>query len=190
METNKVRWLFPTPIMEFNLAHLTNSTVVDALMNMQPSYNNAVRGIRGARNPMELPELAPLYTAFQECVDVYSQEIGLVPNRVGSSWMNILRKGGSVDAHRHHESVVSGAFYPHVYPNSANLIFISPLDSYRMMDSVRQRFTGRNSPYINNAHHVSAETGKLVLFPSWLQHYVPQNESELRITISFNTQFV
>jgi len=190
MHSNKMQWLFPTPLMEFDLTHLTDATIVDALMGIQPSFNNVVHGVRGAKNPMELPELAPMYAAFQDCVNVYSHEIGLVANRITSSWVNILRKGGSVDIHRHHESVISGAFYPQVRPNSASLIFVSPLDSYRMMDSTRPRFSGRGSPYLNNAHHVSAETGKLVLFPSWLQHYVPQNDSELRITVSFNTQFV
>lgn len=188
MQTNKMQWLFSTPVMEFNLAHLTNHVVVQTLMNMQASTNNAVRGIRGARNPAELPELAALYVAFQHCIDTYSQELGLAANRIASSWMNILHKGGSVDIHRHHDSIISGAFYPHVHPNSASLIFVSPLDGYRMMDSTR--FTTYTSSYVSNAHLVSSETGKLVLFPSWLQHYVPQNESELRITLSFNTQFV
>lgn len=188
MQANKMQWLFSTPIMEFNLAHLTNYQIVQILMSMQPSTNSAVRGIRGAKNPIELPELRSLYDGFQQCVDVYSQELGLAPNRITSSWMNILHKGGSVDIHRHHDSIVSGAFYPHVNVNSSNLIFLSPLDGYRMMDS--SRFSSHASSYAGNAHHVSAETGKLVLFPSWLQHYVPQNDSDLRITLSFNTQFV
>lgn len=187
MQSKPMQWVFATPIMEFNLAHLTDHTIVHALMDMQASRNNAVRGVRGAGNPADLPQLATLYGAFQQCIDTYSRELGLAPNRIASSWMNILRKGGSVDIHRHHDSIVSGAFYPHVNPQSSSLIFVSPLDGYRMMDSTR--FASHASSYVSNAHLVSAETGKLVLFPSWLQHYVPPNDSELRITLSFNTQF-
>jgi uncharacterized protein (TIGR02466 family) len=186
METNKLQWLFATPIMEFNLLPFMNPAITDALLQMQASKNSAVRGVRGAQNPAELPELAVIYQVFQQCVNEYSRQLGLRPNRITSSWMNILSKGGAVDIHRHHDSIVSGAFYPHVAPNSAQLIFVSPLDGYRMMDSTR--FVTSTS-YSENAHHVSSETGKLVLFPSWLQHYVPPNESELRITLSFNTQF-
>lgn len=186
METNKLQWLFATPIMEFNLSPFVNPTITYVLLQMRSSKNSAVRGVRGAQNPAELPELAVLYQMFQQCVNEYSRQLGLRPNRITSSWMNILSRGGAVDIHRHHDSIVSGAFYPHVEPHSAPLIFISPLDGYRMMDSTR--FT-TPTPYGENAHHVSSETGKLVLFPSWLQHYVPPNESELRITLSFNTQF-
>jgi hypothetical protein len=66
------------------------------------------------------------------------------------------------------------------------LVFVSPLDGYRMMDSTR---FATPTIYGENAHRVSSTTGKLVLFPSWLQHYVPTNGSALRMTLSFNTQF-
>jgi len=188
MQSKPMQWVFATPIMEFNLAHLTNHTIVKTLMEMQTSNNNVVHGIRGAGNPSNLPPLAALYQAFQQCIDEYSGELGLRLNRITSSWVNILHKGGSVDIHRHHDSIVSGAFYPHVNPQSSNLVFVSPLDGYRMMDSTR--FASHASAYGSNAHMVSAETGKLVLFPSWLQHFVPPNGSDLRITLSFNTRFV
>lgn len=186
MESHTMQWIFPTPIMEFNLSPFTNAQITEALTSTRASKNSAVRGIRSATNPADLPALAPLYQVFQQCVNEYSRQLGLRPNRIVSSWVNILSVGGSVDIHRHHGSIVSGAFYPQVQPNSAPLIFVSPLDGYRMMDS--QKFV-THTPYAENAHHVSSETGKLVLFPSWLQHYVPPNNSELRITLSFNTQF-
>lgn len=186
MEPNTMQWLFATPVMEFDLSPFVNPTITNALVNMRASTNSAVHGIRGATNPAHLPELAPLYQVFQQCVNEYSRQLGLRPNRIAASWVNILRAGGAVDIHRHHGSIVSGAFYPQVQPNSAPLIFVSPLDGYRMMDS--QNFA-THTKYAENAHHVSSETGKLVLFPSWLQHYVPSNTSELRITLSFNTYF-
>ncbi len=38
--------------------------------------------------------------------------------------------------------------------------------------------------------HVSTREGLLLLFPSWLQHQVPQNRSErARISIAFNLMF-
>ena len=184
--SDTMQWLFPTPIMEFDLSPFVNSTITNALLNVQSSTNSAVRGIRGAGNPADLPELAPLYQVFQQCVNEYTRKLGLKSNRITSSWVNILHTGGAVDVHRHHGSIVSGAFYPHVHPNSAPLIFVSPLDGYRMMDS--QKFATQTK-YAENIHLVSSATGKLVLFPSWLQHYVPPNDSELRITVSFNTQF-
>ena len=186
MESHAVQWLFATPIMEFNLLPLVNPAITKVLLEMPASKNGAVRGVRGAHNPAELPELAPLYQAFQQCVHEYSRHLGLAPNRIAASWMNILYREGAVDIHRHHDSIVSGAFYPHVDPDSAPLVFVSPLDGYRMMDSTR---FATPTIYGENAHLVSSTTGKLVLFPSWLQHYVPTNGSALRVTLSFNTQF-
>ena len=187
MEPNSLQWLFATPIIEFNLSSYVNVSITNALLKMQASKNSAVHGIRAANNPADIPEAAPLYQVFQRCVNEYSQKLGMRSNRIVSSWVNILHAGGSVDSHRHHDSIVSGAYYPHVHPNSAPLVFVSPLDGYRMMDMGPQFVT--STAYANNTHRVLAETGKLVLFPSWLQHYVPPNASELRITLSFNTQF-
>jgi uncharacterized protein (TIGR02466 family) len=187
MEYSKFKLLFSTPIMEFNLASSINPAIIKVLTEMEGSTNNAVHGVRGSQDPSRLPELKSLYAIFQECVNLYCQELGLTPNRIESSWVNILYKGGAVDIHRHHNSIVSGAFYPHVNSNSSSLVFVSPLDGYRMMDS--SRFV-RNTEYAGNIHVVPTETGKLVLFPSWLQHYVPPNNSDLRITLSFNTQFL
>ena len=187
MEPNSLQWLFATPIIEFNLSSYVNVSITNALLKMQASKNSAVHGIRAANNPADIPEAAPLYQVFQQCVNEYSQKLGMRSNRIVSSWVNILHAGGSVDSHRHHDSIVSGAYYPYVSPNSAPLVFVSPLDGYRMMDKGPQFVT--STAYANNTYRVLAETGKLVLFPSWLQHYVPPNASELRITLSFNTQF-
>jgi hypothetical protein len=35
-------------------------------------------------------------------------------------------------------------------------------------------------------YNVTAETGKLILFPSWLEHYVGFVPDEIRCTLSFN----
>jgi len=188
MEFGKLKLLFSTPIMEFNLANFINPSITKVLMEMKASTNSAVHGVRGDQNPSHLPELIPLYNIFQECVDRYCRELGLPPNRIESSWVNILYNGGSVSTHRHHNSIVSGAFYPYVDSNSSGLVFISPLDGYRMMDASAEFVT--NTEYSGNIHTMLAETGKLVLFPSWLQHYVPPNLSNLRITLSFNTRFL
>jgi ectoine hydroxylase-related dioxygenase (phytanoyl-CoA dioxygenase family) len=37
---------------------------------------------------------------------------------------------------------------------------------------------------------VGCETGKLLLFPSWLEHSTDQNKTENRITLSFNTTYL
>ena len=93
-----------------------------------------------------------------------------------------IYKNGSVNAHRHERSVISGAYYPKCEDESAPLIFESPLQPYQMnMNNIRQ------GPYNQYFLDFNPQPGLLVLFPSWLRHSVPPNRSDKRYTISFNT---
>jgi len=119
-------------------------------------------------------ELKPLMIKIQECINEYIRpNEKLEASVISSSWFNILGEGHKVGRHRHVESwddregsVVSGAYYPHVEEGSAPLIFTFP--------------EGR----IVNMHPAS---GSLVIFPSWLDHHTTENQTDKRITVSFNT---
>jgi len=119
-------------------------------------------------------ELKPLMIKIQECINEYIRpNEKLEASVISSSWFNILGEGHKVGRHRHVESwddregsVVSGAYYPHVEEGSAPLIFTFP--------------EGR----IVNMHPAS---GSLVIFPSWVDHHTTENQSNKRITVSFNT---
>ena len=186
MKVDEIKWLFPTPILEFNLQEYLTPEISKSLINMGKTDNGLVDGIRGDTDPKKLPQCKGLYEIFQECVDDYSTQIGIKTSFVFESWMNILTKGGSVGVHRHYDSVISAAFYPYVEAGSADLIFISPVEGFRMMDA---NATNSNGKYAPNVSMISPVTGKLVLFPSWIQQYVPPNKSNLRVTLSFNTRF-
>jgi hypothetical protein len=69
--------------------------------------------------------------------------------------------------HNHNErAIVSGVFYLEVPESSANLFFKSGKDEELEIES---------------------KVGKMVFFPSKLDHYVPENKSnKTRISLSFN----
>lgn len=188
MKSGEMKWLFPTPIMEYDLTEYLSTELNKSLLSIGRAGNTLVNGIRGDTDPRKLTGCKKLYEKFQECVGDYSRQIGIKTSYISESWMNMLTNGGSVGVHRHYDSIISAAFYPYVEPNSANLVFINPLDGFRMMDISASNYTG-NGTYSSNVHVLTPETGKLVLFPSWLQHYVPPNKSNLRVTLSFNTRF-
>ena len=188
MKVDEIKWLFPTPILEFNLQEYLTPEISKSLINMGKTDNGLVDGIRGDTNPKKLPQCKILYEIFQECVDDYSTQIGIKTSFIFESWMNILTKGGSVGVHRHYDSVISAAFYPYVEAGSAELVFISPVEGFRMMDANATN-SNENGKYAPNVFMISPAIGKLVLFPSWIQHYVPPNKSNLRVTLSFNTRF-
>ena len=119
-------------------------------------------------------ELKPLMIKIQECINEYVRpHEKLEASVISSSWFNILGKGHKVGRHRHVDSwdvrdgsVASGAYYPYVDEHSAPLIFTFPEGKVVKMPP---------------------KSGSLVIFPSWLDHHTEENETDRRITVSFNT---
>jgi uncharacterized protein (TIGR02466 family) len=181
-------WLFSVPVGVYDLSYTLTEEINNALQKIGYTQNDLVEGIRGTKDPSTMPELNELYQEFQKYVDVYSEEIGINTSKIYESWMNILTMHGSVGVHRHYDSVISAAYYPYVEQGSAPIIFVSSTEGYRMLD-VQHTAPNARGTYTSNVHHVEAKTGQLVLFPGWLQHYVPPNKTNMRITLSFNTKY-
>ena len=119
-------------------------------------------------------KLNPLMIKIQECINEYVRpHEKLEASVISSSWFNILGRGHKVGRHRHVDSwdirdgsVVSGAYYPYVDEHSAPLVFTFP---------------------DGNTISMPCKSGSLVIFPSWLDHHTEENETDRRITVSFNT---
>tara|TARA_R110002073_G_scaffold125185_1_gene269684 strand:- start:267 stop:800 length:534 start_codon:yes stop_codon:yes gene_type:complete len=117
-------------------------------------------------------KLIPLAKEIQLNIKNYTEEFTIEPSLMSSSWFNILYKGGVVEKHQHAKSwddekgsVISGAYYPYVDENSCPLIFENEDENYESIPT----------------------SGMMVMFPSWLSHYTKPNQSNKRITVSFNT---
>lgn len=92
-------------------------------------------------------------------------------------WLNTYRKGHSQERHDHGSCFLSGNYFFDIPKNTGDMIVYHPL-SNKVIDGW--------APY---AGKVKSETGKLILFPSYLYHAVERNHTDnLRITISFNYQ--
>jgi len=79
------------------------------------------------------------------------------------------------NAHHIHEGIISGVFYLQVPKHSGKLVLCNP--------ALRsQGHSIRNMDY-----PIEPERLALILFPSWLEHYVePSETDEPRVAISFN----
>ena len=97
-------------------------------------------------------------------------------------WSNILRTGETHRPHTHSNNLVSGVFYLHCNDESPALTFIDPRPQTTVLQPQQKEYTRENS----TTWQVPAKINRMVLFPSWLQHYVPKNNSHDRISISFN----
>lgn len=91
-----------------------------------------------------------------------------------SMWAMINDKY-NYNAHHVHEGLVSGIFYLQVPENSGRLVITNP--------AVRSQ----NHPIRVKDYPVQPEKLALIMFPSWMEHYVePSKSDEQRIGISFN----
>lgn len=98
---------------------------------------------------------------------------------ITGSWLSKSNSQDYLPVHHHHNLDVSGVYYHKIPEGSGSLHF-------RSNDKLSEisLFYSRSQNYI-----VNPKNGKLVLFPSWIDHYVSGNTtSEDRIAFGFTTK--
>ena len=103
---------------------------------------------------------------------------------VRAMWGNINPKGGFNFTHVHPSGWLSGVYYIQLPEANNEIVFQDPRPA-RMMDFQRSSLIA--DEYFS--HH--PKVGELLLFPSWLPHFVSPNTSDQnRISISFNVELI
>jgi uncharacterized protein (TIGR02466 family) len=105
--------------------------------------------------------------------------------KIISSWINFSRKDQFQFDHSHsdkmgceyEETILSGVYYFRTNGNDGDIVFSSPnILQLSALDVFSQSYV-----------HYTPKVGRLLLFPSWLQHRVGLNKSDnVRISITFN----
>ena len=129
-------------------------------------------------SPQDIPSILPFLSfALSKALELFRGMLNphqtlIIPHELlgydkNEFWFNVASNMQSTRMHNHiKEAVVSGVFYLQVPKNSANLFFKS----------------GKN-----NELEMEVEAGKIIYFPSELDHYIPENKSsDMRISLSFN----
>jgi len=100
-----------------------------------------------------------------------------------NAWVNINNKNNSNKSHNHPGSILSGVFY--LTKRNSKVVFKRPVDANMafligIKSSHETYLSFAETYFIPNSHD-------LIIFPSWLEHYVELNEyNEERISIAFN----
>ena len=102
---------------------------------------------------------------------------------ITNMWGNILSpKSRRAHApHTHSNNIFSGVFYLKTSSEPAPIQFFDPIQQAHVFTPRKKEFSTLNS----NIAQFNSETGYGVVFPSWLQHWVPETQDE-RISISWN----
>ena len=99
-------------------------------------------------------------------------------------WGNILKPGETHSPHTHSNNFLSGVYYLNSDAKTG-IIFQDPRPAADVLVPRKKTKTNENS---NLLSYISKQN-RLIIFPSWLVHWVPINKSKKdRISISFNIQ--
>jgi uncharacterized protein (TIGR02466 family) len=120
---------------------------------------------------------------LDETIESCRKQIGVPEIKLKGYWFSVNSYGDYTTLHNHRDSVLSGVFYVDIPDENMGKInfersddisyFLPPLESYN-------NFTGERASY-------QPETGRVLIFPSWLKHSVDANRSKKnRISVSFN----
>ncbi len=98
--------------------------------------------------------------------------------RVRESWCNLGGENSFQHYHLHGDSDISGVYYHQTSGNDGDIVFRNP--------SLVNRFH-KLTYNIDNSVNYKPEVGKIILFPSFLEHAVYSNHTtNRRISVSFN----
>jgi uncharacterized protein (TIGR02466 family) len=134
----------------------------------------------------ERPELANLMAFFRRCAADYVGAFRYRPTlelRLQGCWATTLLRGDHLEMHEHANSFLSGAFYLDVDATAPPIRFWDPRPQARSHDIPAEAELRINRRF----YEIEASNGRLVLFPSWLQHRVRPSMSDIpRTSVSFN----
>jgi uncharacterized protein (TIGR02466 family) len=134
--------------------------------------------------------LQGLIISITELSNRIAKTIGLKPTQsVVRAWANIDNNTAIGQPHSHTKSVFSCVYYVKGSKESGELTFMTPINC---LDYVIDRdYINDRTDFNTTEISIPPIPGSLVIFPSWLTHYVKPNQSNHeRISIAFETNFI
>ena len=104
-----------------------------------------------------------------------------------SAWVNINPPNSFNTKHCHPDSNLSGVLWIKSQKDCGNIVFQSPFhfQTYKEVESYTEDFKNKNKYF--HTYFFNPIEGRMIVFPSHLEHQVKPNESkEDRISVSFN----
>ncbi len=190
----KPNLLFPTPVWTINLDNYKN---INEQMYTYIKFNQendeigiSKSNVKGWHSKdFNLNEKEPqsfisfILPVIEQVMNDMNWEKEKQTAKINNMWA-IINTGGSANLrHQHGNSTISGAYYVRAPINSGDIVFYDPRPApvYSHPNIV--------NPNLLNAqvNGINPKEGALILFPSYLDHSVNENQSdEERIVISFN----
>jgi uncharacterized protein (TIGR02466 family) len=136
-------------------------------------------------------ELIPVTVAILSACNKIYKEMGFSGDyrlNVSKAWTNLNNSHYIDEVHIHRNSFYSAVYYVKATGNkdSGTLDLLTPDSGIR--HTIHPEIVSSYNSFNSDKWSIIPETGKLVIFPSWVLHYVTANTSAKdRISIAFDT---
>lgn len=173
-----------TPFFLEDTLDIDNTSIVNFCeQNIKPKTNSG-------RISFEQPEFKELLNAVQSRIHEVHKHIGLsndYEQYIWKFWANLNVTDDIAPPHCHPESFLSCVYYAKASENSGRLEFLNPVS--QMIPVLPVKMIDTYTKYNAHTWFIDPEPGKLLIFPSWLWHYVTKNKSQdNRISIAMDTK--
>lgn len=192
--------LFSTPLMRVICpdSEATNRGLKQLVLDKESTEPGQERSNVGGWHSLpdlllwQAPEIETLKgwitAAVKQVTQITSRTKGEVSGKLEMhAWANISRRNAYNKIHHHPNHTWSGVYYVAIgesdsdWPESGVLEFLDPRFGVDMLDVPGNPFGGKV--------RVEPAPGMMLLFPSWLYHYVnPYQGDDTRISIAFNVK--
>jgi uncharacterized protein (TIGR02466 family) len=190
---NTYQLLFPTPIAIIDAPKVFKEDH-ESLLNSEYHYGRNKDFLSTTNTYILKGKQTPLSNWLKEQIDLFARDFMATTKklRITQSWC--LKHEGiphNLYTHAHSNSIISGAYYVHATENAAGLQFHKNIPGG--VSFIQNSFDEdliANQPWAWEWHEIPVQTGRLVLFPSYLQHGATKlGSTDLRCVLSFNTWY-
>ncbi len=188
-------YLFPSMVWYADIAgaEAMNTALIADISELRTTVKSIKRSNElGWHSPTDMHKRA-MFEPLCECIDGMAATIADSMNMrrdrrlvIETFWVNVNPKYAYNALHEHPQSVISGVYYVQVDDKSGSLRFRDPRAGKRMNPWPVAEDKKADQRHWDRVNYKPV-AGRLIMFPSWLEHDVEASLSEQeRISISFN----
>ena len=181
---------FPTCLYRFK--HDFEENELDSMishidLNSLSEHNGQTVKRTGSQSQDELHKIKTFSNLTKTIIDINKYVLdaqGYIGEiEITNMWGNILRPQSqrAHAPHTHSNNFLSGVFYLKTSSDTSPIQFFDPRPQSNVLKPRKKEFNLLNS----DMAQFNSETGYGVVFPSWLQHWVPETKDE-RVSIAWN----
>lgn len=194
-----IKNIFQTFLATEKLTTIDNGKLKKYALKLQSNHKAMNRSNYGgwqsaplSQIPKEFPEIEKLKKIIAIKLNNLRKQMGIKKDsklEVSTLWININSRGSFNRPHTHPYSIFSGTYYVDVNEKSGRITFMNPANTIN--HHIDEKHLEFSTPDIASSLMIRPVSSELIIFPSWLMHYVEPNLSgKNRISISFNSSFI